>query len=524
MKTAWKMAGFIGMAGLAMPAFGQFGGFGEILSQSTGRSGVVSDLEGGDLDGDGINDIVYLDATGRVAYFPGFTDGLFDTPPVQIVEPDANGRAIELFDYDGDGDLDVVRVSAINSGDFRVYTNDGHGDFTFDFAITGIGDISVNAGLHMADFDGDEDDDVFVLTRTGVVIIENLGTDFSRTPIVADFTGFSAVALAAGDLDGDGRDDAVGLSSSNEVYVLRSTGQTLEQIATFSPGTGVRDLKLGKMDSDGDLDLVVASAGSPLSRVSIYHYDGSGEFTFAYGLTITDPDEVEVADIDGDGHIDVLVEGDVGTCCPELVTVFLNDGDGHFDRQTEEWGFVSGGSTAFEIINIDPATGPDLVGMTGGTGGQPFTVRLNQTPFFEPSAPTLLSPANGATNLALPSQVAAWGGQTRPMLSWERAEGFGVTYSVVVSESPTLASPVFELDGLTSRSADLSAATLQPGTTYYWSAFADNPRGSTGPVVGPFSFTTADAGVACQADFDGDGSLTIFDFLAFSTAFDAGCP
>ncbi|MFI4916566.1 MAG: GC-type dockerin domain-anchored protein [Phycisphaerales bacterium JB060] len=25
------------------------------------------------------------------------------------------------------------------------------------------------------------------------------------------------------------------------------------------------------------------------------------------------------------------------------------------------------------------------------------------------------------------------------------------------------------------------------------------------------------------ADFDGDGSLTIFDFLAFQNAFDAGC-
>ena len=28
----------------------------------------------------------------------------------------------------------------------------------------------------------------------------------------------------------------------------------------------------------------------------------------------------------------------------------------------------------------------------------------------------------------------------------------------------------------------------------------------------------------CRADFDGDGQLTIFDFLAFQNAFDAGCP
>jgi hypothetical protein len=34
----------------------------------------------------------------------------------------------------------------------------------------------------------------------------------------------------------------------------------------------------------------------------------------------------------------------------------------------------------------------------------------------------------------------------------------------------------------------------------------------------------ANLGVACRADLDGDGELTIFDFLAFQNAFDAGDP
>ena len=38
------------------------------------------------------------------------------------------------------------------------------------------------------------------------------------------------------------------------------------------------------------------------------------------------------------------------------------------------------------------------------------------------------------------------------------------------------------------------------------------------------AFQTAfDAGDSI-ADFDGDGRLTLFDFLAFQTAFDTGCP
>ncbi|MFI4882663.1 MAG: GC-type dockerin domain-anchored protein [Phycisphaerales bacterium JB064] len=39
------------------------------------------------------------------------------------------------------------------------------------------------------------------------------------------------------------------------------------------------------------------------------------------------------------------------------------------------------------------------------------------------------------------------------------------------------------------------------------------------PDMGAYEF-----GVACPADFDGDGELTIFDFLAFQNAFDAGDP
>ncbi|UYV14082.1 MAG: hypothetical protein NCW75_07265 [Phycisphaera sp.] len=47
-------------------------------------------------------------------------------------------------------------------------------------------------------------------------------------------------------------------------------------------------------------------------------------------------------------------------------------------------------------------------------------------------------------------------------------------------------------------------------------------------VVNPMGWGLDDlyvgVGAACRADIDGDGSLTIFDFLAFQNAFDAGDP
>jgi len=526
-KTSGMIKTVVAAAGLAMamPAMAQFEGFSEIQSQVTGVAGVLQDLEGGDITGDGLNDMVFINETGSVWYFAGFDDGLFDDPPVRVVEPDDAGRAIELVDYDNDGDLDIVRVAAINAGDFRAYKNDGSGNFEFDFAITGIGNVNTRSGLEFGDFDGDGDRDLFVLVEDGVVIIENIGGDFSRSPIFSGLVNFTARGLAAGDLDGDGRAEAATISSSNDsVYITRSTGAGVVEIDRFSPGAGVEDIKLMDMDADGDLDLIVVNDGAPFSRVSVYRNNGSADFEFAYGLTVTDPEEVEVLDIDADGDIDVLVEAQTTRFDPEAIVVFLNDGDGNFDRQDDEWTFAEDFSISFEAIDLDPATGPDLVSVYGDRFGQRVSIRFNNTPFVEPTAPVLLTPANGTSNLALPSQVAAWGGPVAPAVTWERAEGFGVTYTVVVSESPALSRPVFEASGITARSADLSSADLRPATTYYWSVFADNPQGSTEAIGGPFSFTIASGGVACQADFDGDGELTLFDFLAFSSAFDLGCP
>ena len=59
--------------------------------------------------------------------------------------------------------------------------------------------------------------------------------------------------------------------------------------------------------------------------------------------------------------------------------------------------------------------------------------------------------------------------------------------------------------------------------TYYW-----QPEGAGDNWNGPFTFAGRrmiefyGADASCYADFDQDGALTIFDFLAFQNAFDAG--
>ncbi len=52
---------------------------------------------------------------------------------------------------------------------------------------------------------------------------------------------------------------------------------------------------------------------------------------------------------------------------------------------------------------------------------------------------------------------------------------------------------------------------------YYYTCRVTGHRGMTGSII-------VEAGDACRADLDGDGALTIFDFLAFQNLFDTGDP
>ncbi len=59
--------------------------------------------------------------------------------------------------------------------------------------------------------------------------------------------------------------------------------------------------------------------------------------------------------------------------------------------------------------------------------------------------------------------------------------------------------------------------TADDAGQYYYTCRVEFHTGMTGSIV-------IDAGDDCRADLDGDGSLTIFDFLAFQNLFDSGDP
>lgn len=136
--------------------------------------------------------------------------------------------------------------------------------------------------------------------QTGIAFTNGLPeTRYLTNQILLNGSG-----AAAGDVDGDGLCDLFFCGIERPSALYRNLGQW--QFADITAEAGV------------------ACAGQPSSGAAF-------------------------ADVDGDGHLDLLVNG-VGTG----TRLFLNDGKGHFHEATAAWGLRGGtGSTSLALADID---------------------------------------------------------------------------------------------------------------------------------------------------------------------------
>jgi subtilisin family serine protease len=82
-----------------------------------------------------------------------------------------------------------------------------------------------------------------------------------------------------------------------------------------------------------------------------------------------------------------------------------------------------------------------------------------------PAAPTLVSPANGATNVS-----------RRATLTWTASAG-AQSYQVQVSTSSTFSNTSYSASGVTT--TGVTTGTLAANTTYYWRVSASNAKGTS---------------------------------------------
>jgi hypothetical protein len=268
----------------------------------------------GDVNGDGKLDVA-VGTDSRVSVFIGNGAGGLAAPADYTSGGLFTGGAA-LGDMDGDGDLDLVATGS--TGDYvALRLNDGTG--TFGAAVT-----TAVAGrpsqVHAVDVDGDGDRDVVTLNFAGgsVSVLANDGAGNLGTPATYP-TGSTPRGIAIGDVNGDGRPDVVTANDGSNTVTLLVNGGGGAFAAAVSVGSNARDVKLSDITGDGALDLVLATGG--FTSVRVLPGNGAGAFGAASTHLVESlPTALGVADVNADGRPDVL---SLGT---SSVTLLANTG------------------------------------------------------------------------------------------------------------------------------------------------------------------------------------------------------
>jgi hypothetical protein len=343
---------------------------------------------------------------------------------------------------------------------------------------------------------------------------------FGQTPTFAPVVNYDMgtnsgpAAVVAADLNGDGKLDLLTANlSSSTVSVRLGTGTgSFGGMALYSTGAGSFPLSLAVADVNGDGHPDVLTANSLLNTVGVLLGTGTGTFSnrtdYSTGAT-SNPNCLAVADVNADGHPDVLT-ANTGN---NTVGVLLGTSAGGFGAvATYAVGPLSGPhSLAVADVNgdgqLDVLTAnstADAVGVLLGTGqggfgaAMPYAVGLNSRPFA-----VAVADVNGDGQLDVLTANSGTG--TTGVLLGTGMGSFGPvrTYSTGPTSQP-LGLAVADVNG--DGHPDLLAATGNAPTVCLLLGTGTGSFGavttySAGPNSYPHSLTAADV--------NGDGKLDL---------------
>jgi hypothetical protein len=316
------------------------------------------DAAAGDLDGDGKPDIALgMHLLGmaalRNAGHDAFTDvgrGL-DRPGKDGAMATFSSRALAIVDWDRDGHADILalgegpRVANARGGErtggangLVLYRRGGDGTWKRYDQGTGAR-RAFGPSLAIGDFDADGRPDAATsssaLGFNEIVHFGNKAGGWDTVAVDAARPASYVRSVAAGDLDGDGRDDLVLSYASFELATWRNgidvllarPGRTWQRttLAAAETRTGIHAVAIGDVDGDGARDVVALAENG---ETSVFRGNGRGDFTRERQPPPAFPGgcrgvHLELADLDGDRAAEIVAafadepdRGEDTTRCP----------------------------------------------------------------------------------------------------------------------------------------------------------------------------------------------------------------
>jgi enediyne biosynthesis protein E4 len=238
--------------------------------------------------------------------------------------PTAFGSGVAMFDYDGDGWLDLyfgafsfIPLGSGPRGKNRLYKNEGHGRFRDVTNESGLGFSGCCHGIIAGDIDNDGDTDLFLCNFGSNVLFVNNGdgtfSDISQEAGIDKPNWSSGGALL--DYDNDGDLDIYVANYGDWQYPRDARACGNERIPLFCSPWDIRTVRHILYRNNGDLTFTDVTEHAGVGRA-----DGHG-----FGVV--------AADLNGDGRIDLYVANDMN---PNFL--FINKGDGTFEDMTESSG------------------------------------------------------------------------------------------------------------------------------------------------------------------------------------------